>query len=375
MLAVQTFFIFPGYASIAVRKRHKETGMFSHSVSGVLPQDVWAVGSYCCPGRSNTTISLIEHWNGAAWSIIPRPSNEPTYTELRGVAAISRNDVWAVGHGGVGNAYQGLTEHWDGTRWSVIPSPSGGSSLDAVAALSTNNVWAVGGLGGGVTEHWDGKRWSIIPGPVHIQNADTLTSVSAVSANDIWAVGFYDNPNNNAYAQHWDGTRWSFVPVVNGSQFLISDFRSVTAVSSNDVWAVGSKTPFNANSPQLTLVEHWNGARWSVVSSPNMGPQGHTNWLFGVTALSSTDLWAVGYWIPAGTGGGRSLFEHWNGKAWTTQPGPPALESPRNPREGNYLYGGITAVGPGLLWAVGNQDPGQQGVCCERTLIVGTTHG
>src|SRR5437868_2907408 len=86
--------------------------------------------------------------------------------------------------------------------------------------------------------------------------------------------------------------------------------QGVAAVSSSDVWAVGSSEA-DTNAPLHTLVEHWNGSAWSVVSSPNRGPD--NNNLTGVAALSANDVWAVG-------SDGKTLVEHWNGSAWSIVP-------------------------------------------------------
>ena len=64
---------------------------------GVAQNNVWAVG-----GRDMTPVpasgqSLIEHWNGTAWSVAPAV---PTVGILNGVAARSSTDVWAVGDAG-----------------------------------------------------------------------------------------------------------------------------------------------------------------------------------------------------------------------------------------------------------------------------------
>ena len=39
-----------------------------------------------------------------------------------------------------------LIEHWNGTAWTQVPSPnpSGDNVLDGVAATSASNAWAVG---------------------------------------------------------------------------------------------------------------------------------------------------------------------------------------------------------------------------------------
>src|SRR5688500_8278576 len=60
----------------------------------------------------------------------------------------------------------------------------------------------------------------------------------------------------------------------------------VAPVSENDVWAVG--TYRNESGANLnTLVKHWDGGEWRIVSSPNPGPQ---NALMDVSALSATDV-------------------------------------------------------------------------------------
>lgn len=84
---------------------------------------------------------------------------------LAGVAAISADDVWAVGSTGSG----ALILHWDGRKWSPakLPSLSPGSSLDGVAGTSARNVWAVGNGGSddmSLILHWNGKAWKRLPG-------------------------------------------------------------------------------------------------------------------------------------------------------------------------------------------------------------------
>src|SRR5438876_2306731 len=100
----------------------------------VLANDIWALGF----GNVNGT--LIEHWNGTAWSVVPSPN---VVGPLYGVATVSVNDVWAMGFSGV----RTLIEHWDGTSWSVVSSPNvgaGSNQLVRSAAVSANDVWAVG---------------------------------------------------------------------------------------------------------------------------------------------------------------------------------------------------------------------------------------
>src|SRR5438105_3149078 len=84
-----------------------------------------------------------------SWQIIPSPNGPRQVNELHSVSALAENDVWAVGVSYNTERTLGSTliEHWNGSRWSVVPSPNPSSSvnkLNAVAAVSPNDVWAVG---------------------------------------------------------------------------------------------------------------------------------------------------------------------------------------------------------------------------------------
>jgi hypothetical protein len=66
------------------------------------------------------------------------------------MAAVSANDIWAVGYfyysSGSFFGPHTLIEHWDGSNWSIVGSPGSASwQLNGVAAVSANDVWAVGG--------------------------------------------------------------------------------------------------------------------------------------------------------------------------------------------------------------------------------------
>src|SRR5207244_3701461 len=110
----------------------------------------------------------ILHWDGIAWSIVSSPNQGTERNELRSVAVASSNDAWAVGYylyyNGTYYEYRTLTEHWDGSQWSVVTSPNPDNNqnfLYGVAAVSANDVWAVGYYGSGtLTEHWNGSQWS-----------------------------------------------------------------------------------------------------------------------------------------------------------------------------------------------------------------------
>src|SRR6266481_2968519 len=144
-----------------------------HSVFTLAENDVWAVGvSYNTELTLGST--LIEHWNGSRWSVVPSPNPSSSVNRLNAVAVVSANDAWAVGSGVIGDETATATLHWNGTRWSVIPSPNVGpevdNSLAGVAAVSSNDIWAVGTQQptnltdpSALILHWNGSGWTIVP--------------------------------------------------------------------------------------------------------------------------------------------------------------------------------------------------------------------
>ena len=51
-----------------------------------------------------------------------------------------------------------------------------------------------------------------------------------------------------------------------------SELFGVTCVSARDCWAVGARTP---GAKVVTLIEHWNGSKWSATASANPSGSPH----------------------------------------------------------------------------------------------------
>jgi hypothetical protein len=328
------------------------SGSYLSAVAKTSATDVWAVGYYF--NASNKAQTLVERWNGAAWNIDSSPNQGIGDNVLSSVTALSPNDVWAVGYySNASNVAQTLVQHWDGSNWSIVPSPNQGSGpniLYGVAAAGPADVWAVGSQAAGsrsepLAEHWNGTAWTIVatPGPGTAYNE--LNGVAVRSSSDIWAVGYYgNNVNVNSLAplvEHWNGTAWSVVPSPNPDPVSnLSLFTGVALTGPNDVWAAGYYT--DANSYYHTLVEHWNGSIWGVVASPDEGVSAD---LLGVAATSPGDAWVVGQY--AGNVA-ETVAELWNGTAWSIVPSPNA-----GPVNDNYLVH-VTALSRNNVWAVGS---------------------
>lgn len=188
------------------------------SLAAVDASDVWGVGT---SGDAAHGSDLVEHWDGTSWTVVPSPDPGPGTSGfgLIGVSALGSDDVYAAGSWstGEGSDGKGYVLHWNGSTWrtvfrSGLPK-SAISSLDGIAAISDQDVWAVGfddvRPGRSYIVHWDGSTWKRFASP-HPGDSASLTSISAIDASDIWAVGqTFPQAGQRALRAHWDGTRWS----------------------------------------------------------------------------------------------------------------------------------------------------------------------
>jgi hypothetical protein len=118
-----------------------------------------------------------------------------------------------------------------------------------------------------------------------------LWNVNAISTNDVWSVG--DSGTENPISLHWSGTQWNLVPTPTFSSEATNAVLVGLAVrSSADIWATGQYVLPLLGSAEQTLVEHWDGVSWSVVSSPNA--RNSNNRLSGATLTPNGNLWSVG---------------------------------------------------------------------------------
>ena len=173
----------------------------------------------------------------------------------------------------------------------------------------------------------------------------------------MWAVG-RSKPGgygeDRTLTLHWNGSAWTIVPSPNDST-NDNDLFGVAAVASNDVWAVG-----NAGSLK-TLAIHWDGSSWSVVPTPAFDPNATNQVLVGIVALSSDNIWTAGQYIVPLQGSAQfTLTENWNGSSWSK------VSSPNQAKSNNRLHG-IDVTPNGTLWSVGTK--GKFGKP-ERTLIL-----
>jgi len=261
-------------------------GVFQSSLSdvwGSSSADVYAVGRI---GRSDSIDYNAIHFDGQTWTpfYILFTSNPVTIgpPQLFGLYGFSKDDIWAVGVGGI-------VAHWDGMKWTTICLGIGdncssllsrGEQLTAIWGTSSKDLFAVGDKG--VIVHYDGQKWTKMESGTDL----TFYDVWGSSSKDVYAVAM-DFFSARWVVVHYDGSLWQPVAV------------DPTPLNRpGGVWGIAKNNLYIASD----FVFRFDGAQWKRLRVPNtlynMG---------GVEGSAANDIFVVGSF---------GVVLHWNGAAW-----------------------------------------------------------
>jgi len=317
--------------------------------------DAWAVGAYYRSPTSPLT-TLGHHFDGTRWTAYPLPHVGVQENALLAVSMPSREKAWAVGYYVDGKFQQKtLIQHFDGRTWSVVPSLSPGQEQDilfGVSAISDTDVWAVGGkqdsagLWHTLTEHWDGVRWSVIHAVDPGVNGNQFYAVKANASDDVYAVGQQAGAGfpGKALVEHWDGLAWSVVrSPADATTALPLGVEASDSLPTSLTVAGQQETD---KTPCTTYVAASLATALSIQSTPNIGTS--ENDLFGAATAADGSTWTVGWYIYDTTTDNHNPFvlRGKNG-VWSL------MSSAKLTAGSDSGFAAITAVPDGGLWAVG----------------------
>ncbi|MHC5113167.1 MAG: hypothetical protein ACYTGP_01905 [Planctomycetota bacterium] len=305
-------------------------------------------------------------WDGTAWSqfVIDDPHGSYPSVFIDNFCLAGTSHLYLCGRGDTGPfSNDQVIRFWDGESWSdwesytlapdIMGWPRNGAA-SALVAVDVDDVWILGraaGSGDGsgeayLTLHWDGSDLTEGISSGGPGNASKVFNDGvAFATNDIWAVGQYriigaGTPGYHAATYHYDGTNWDYIPnPAEGLCCQSTDLNSATGVAPDDVWAAGSYG-------QEPLFMHYDGSSWTIVP----GPPGALGTVHQIVAIASDDVWAVDSSV---TYPGFGKFYHWDGTAWSVVPGQEIPGAEQVER-----HGGLAAVGPCDVWAVGSYNFG-----------------
>lgn len=167
-----------------------------HAVSAT---DIWAVG-YQGDASTDIAVPLIEHYDGTAWREVPADTS-PAINGPAGFLVISvsgPDDVWAAGSQTIPNTSNTagtLVEHYDGTAWTAVTDlpDLGNARILQIYAASRSDVWAIAEVPDGAYTflHFDGSTWTATQSPSRqaLGYRVYYQGLSGTGSGDVWAVG------------------------------------------------------------------------------------------------------------------------------------------------------------------------------------------
>jgi len=313
----------------------------------------WAVGATALTGNALPR-TLILRESGDAWVRVISPdvmgaqhNRTGADNELTAVAAVSKQDAWAIGYY---TPYGGRAPNAEGESWPLIL-------------------------------HWNGSVWTRVRADVFSAGWVTLSSVSADSPNNVWVVGAYRGAYPRVF--HWNGDAWHSVSLqgaLGPGGLYGTSISAVQVLGPANVWMVGSS---GGASP---LVLHFNGSAWTSVPVPRSGAEGVGGSLTSVSMTQSGVGWASGV-----VGSNTGVLDYWDGKAWTSDSasvvvasGPlrsvSVFFSSTPPAAAGWAVGGGNSRGAAILELTGSgwtavATPGLRGGDLSLNAVVSTPDG
>ncbi|MEV0344466.1 hypothetical protein AB0H88_01780 [Nonomuraea sp. NPDC050680] len=239
-------------------------------VTALSSGDVWAVGQQEIWDVWKNR-GTVRHWNGSSWSEVTL-RDATGAGNLRGVAATSPSDVWAVGDGHDGLPYlaHGDTGGFDRVRAQGMRAGDWLGGIDA----RPGRVVAVGSRDDyGLILTGQAGAWSA-------QQTKEKGALYAVSGN--FAVG---DTGSAPLIMHYSGDSWKAMPVpeVPGGYL-----RDIQVDSAKRALAVGGV--YRGADQVDPLVLSWNGKRWQRERLPETESR-----LYGVTGDGKGRFWISGF--------------------------------------------------------------------------------
>jgi hypothetical protein len=309
-----------------------------------------------------------------SWHLVAAPpAPGPVNNILTNVDVVSSKDAWFTGPSypyaertGSEDPPEIMMFHWNGKAVGSVPSPAADFAPDLATDVgfdltldSPADGWLGAGstIGGSPALRLHDGRWTPMPtAPAPSlapdgSSAIIMSDAASISASNAWAVGGYGSSrvgegiSETAMIEHWDGTQWTVAatppPPDPDSQLL-----ALTAVSPSDIWAIGWQGG-NSYTDTIPLVEHFDGTAWHLVAAPAPGGSGTSAYPEAISGTGPDDIWMAGTVSPNGDGGigtgSTSFVEHWNGASWSLS----TTSLPAGAIGPNSLY----AASPTDVWA------------------------
>jgi hypothetical protein len=334
----------------------------------------------CATATVLVTAAGIPAGAAVTWTRVASPNPGTVASVLQDVAVVPGNPApgtptaWAVGYSydNAVAAYRTMIQRYGNGSWSIVSSPNasttGSSQLTKVDATDAANVWAIGSdsQAGTLVLRYNGSSWARMTAPSGI----SPRSIDVVSATDVWVAGYNGSA---ATVARWNHGTWTTVYTQATTGRHLTVFEGITVDATGRVWAVGWDRDYDApGRPVSSLVVQFKNPTWTRETSPNPADR---NTLMDVVALTNGDVVAVGV-AQTVSGGGitpRSLMLRRGPSTGWADVKVPAAESGSQDQ-----LSSVTAASSSDVWAVGYYSSPSTGLydplLVRATGTVATTH-
>lgn len=184
------------------------------------------------------------------------------------------------------------------------------------------------------------QQWTVVPSPSPDPVRNILNGVCSISINDAWSVGTAGELTSSTLIEHWNGSNWN---VVSSPNFGIkyNELYAVQGSDANNVFAVGYYSDFGT--PQMYIM-HWDGASWTNENTPIVTGGSVANNLI----IFPNDIYVAGLKVVGAPGPlNGTLILHKSGSQWNIE------STPNQSQNRTNTLTDIKGLSPNSLWAVG----------------------
>jgi hypothetical protein len=230
-------------------------------------KDVWAFGEAgsSVPGYGP---AVVRHWNGTVWRTVSVPVGTPVT-----VTGVAPDDIWALGvsQATVHHVHQAIVAmHWNGTAWSALPLPTFPPAKSgcpwvatAITAAGPRDAWVAETPAAGqhtgfspaglILLHWNGSTWHTV---AKNRTLHDVTGLTPDGHSGFWLTATGPaGPGAGDIIDYRNGTFTSQpAPAPQGYTSTASGIVTVPGTSSS--WATGMLTPVKAGTSETDILRY-----------------------------------------------------------------------------------------------------------------------
>ena len=241
----------------------------------------FVVGGDAQPGDGGAHTTLVESYNGTAWS------ETTEFSTGRAQLGSFGSTTAGLIFGGYTPSVTDSTQTWNGSAWTEVNELNTARSymINASNGTQTAGMTSTGYSGTAAiynVESWNGSSWTEKTEPntnVYLR----ATGGASPNTNTILFGGGY-LPARTANAETWNGSSWTEVNNLNTARADMGG----SGTSSTSVVGFGGRD--GTSPPGSVFTEQWNGSSWTEVANQGVA----TIFYFASTGGSSTSALKVG---------------------------------------------------------------------------------